>query len=225
MADPTLGYMVGAAAAAATLWLVTRRRDCLALAMLFLAGGALTKLEGLSLGLLLALLVTAAAFVRYGRAGWPALGLVAALLVVEPWRLWLRRHGLPTSSTDYHPSVLFHPVFLAHRLGRFGSALHWLLHSVFRTSQWLVILPLALVAIGAAALRARMLAGVAVAWLVLAFLGLAAIYWIGVLPLGFYLGTSADRVASTIVIVAAVLTPILLGAAMGVPREPSRGPG
>jgi hypothetical protein len=225
MADPALGYMVAAAAAASLLWLVTRQREYLALGMLFLAAGTLVKLEGLSLGLLLAVVVVVAAFVRYGRSGWPALGLVAALLVVEPWRLWLHRHGLPTSSTDYHASSVLHPGFLADRFGRFTTALQWLLHSVFRTSQWLVVVPLALFAIGVAALRSRALAGASLAWLALAFLGLAAIYWIGTLPIGYYLGTSADRVASTIVIVAGVLTPILLAAAMGVLREPARGPG
>ena len=215
MADPALAYLVATAAVACLLWLSTDRPEWLAVGTLFLAGAALTKLEGLSLGLLLVCAVVAAAAVRRGRRGLRGLVLLAGPACVEPWRLWLGSHNLPTSSDDYHATKLFHPLFLYHRLFRLDAALRWLLHSIFSTSAWPLVLPLALVALVVVTRRAPAVAAVVLSWLTLGFLGLATIYWIGFPGLQYYLSTSADRVASTLVIVAGATLPLLLGLSLG----------
>lgn len=215
MADPPLGYLVAAAAVAALIWLATQRDVWLVAAAIFFAGATLTKLEGLSLGLLLVTTIVVTALIVHGRRAARGLVLLGGPAAVEPWRLWLSHHHLPSSPTDYHASELLHPLFLDHRLFRLTAALHWLLHSVFRTSQWLVVIPLALAAIVVVARRAPGPAAATLAWLVLGYLGLASVYWIGIPALDYYLDTSADRVASTLVIVAGAVTPLLLGLGLG----------
>ena len=59
------------------------------------------------------------------------------------------------------------------------------------------------------------------AWLALACAGLATIYWIGRLELDWYLGTSASRVGTVVIIAAATLTPLLVGLALERPARDS----
>jgi hypothetical protein len=218
MADPDLGYLCSAAALVALLWLATGRRQWLAFGVLFTAAATYVKAEGL----IFSALIVLGAVAGRRRPGLAGLSLLLGPALVLPWRLWLRAHDLPTASTDYHLSELLHPAFLVHRLHRLTTALHWLLHSVFRTSQWQVLLPLALAAAAFASRRAPVAAAVTVAWLVLGFAGLGTIYWIGIPGLGYYLSTSADRVSSTLVILAATIAPALVGLAIG--RRPADSP-
>lgn len=219
MADQTLAYLIAAAAVACVIWLREPRGAWLGVALVLLTGATLTKLEGATLGLLLVAVVVGAAFVLHRRAGRPALLLLLGPAAIEPWRLWLGRHGLPVSATDYHASDLLRPDFLADRTWRFTYAFHWMFHSVFRTGQWLVILPLALIVLVVVSRRLPVIAAALGAWIVLAFLGLTAIYWIGVPDVHWYVHTSADRIVSTIVIVAGTLTPLLLGIALAARRS------
>jgi hypothetical protein len=222
MADPALAYLAAAAAVILALWLVRPDTGWLPLATIFLAGAALTKEEGASLGLLLASITIVTGLVLRGRGTVTPLVLLLGPAAVVPWRIWLAMHRLPTSSTDYTASSLLHPLFLAGRTHRLSLALAWLTHSIFRTSQWLLVLPLALVAIVAAARSAPVVAAAVVAWLGLGYFGLATIYWIGKPDIGWYLQTSADRVDSTLVVVAGSLTPLLLALGMS-PRAPVVG--
>jgi TRAP-type uncharacterized transport system fused permease subunit len=168
--------------------------------------------------LLLAVIVCAGAASRRDRRTLlPALSLFLGVAAIEPWRLWLGSHALPTSDTDYHVSDLLHPEFLAHRAGRLPSALSGVLDAVFATSQWFVILPLALLVVIVVSRRLPHLAAASAAWLVLAFAGLVAVYWIGrFVPFNEQdeIHTSVGRVSATIVIVAAVVAPLLLGLAL-----------
>ena len=214
MADQTLAYLIAPAALACVIWLREPRGAWLAVALVCLVGATLTKLEGATLGLLLVVVVVVAAFVLHRRAGSPARRLLLGPASIEPWRLWLGSHGLPVSATDYHASDLLRLHFLGDRTWRFTYAFHWMLHSVFRTGQWLVILPLALIALGLAARRLPVIAAAFAAWIVVAFLGLTTIYWIGIPDVHWYVQTSADRIVATIVIVAGTLTPLLLGFAL-----------
>ncbi len=215
LADPSLGYMVAAASVSCVLWLVTDATRWLAFAVLFLGAAVLTKAEGLSLGLLLIFVILAAGFASQRRRTAPGLLLLLGPLLVEPWRLWLARHHLPTSSTDYDAGELFHPVYLAHRLGRLTYALDYLFHSVLRTGQWLVVIPVGLAAVVLAARRAPTAAAAVLAWLGLGTLGLAAVYWIGRPDLVWYVHVSADRVAGTVVLVTGTLAPLLAALALG----------
>ncbi len=214
MADQTLAYLIAAAAVACVIWLREPRGAWLGVALVLLVAATLTKLEGATLGLLLVAVVLGAGFVLHGRAAWPALLLLLGPAAIEPWRLWLRSHHLPVSATDYHATDLLRPHFLADRVSRFTYASHWMLHSVFRTGEWLVILPLAVIAIVLSARQLPVIAAAIAVWIAGAFLGLAAIYWIGIPDVTWYVSTSADRVVSTIVIVAGTLTPLLLGLAL-----------
>jgi hypothetical protein len=214
MADQTLAYLIATAALACVIWLYEPRPAWLLLALATLVAAALTKLEGATLGLLLAVVVAAAAFVLRGRAGAPALLLLLGPAAIEPWRLWLGSHHLPVSATDYHASDLLKLHFLSARTWRFDYAAHWMLHSVFRTGQWLVILPLALVALLLASGRVPVISVAIAAWIAVGFLGLATIYWIGIPDVHWYVQTSADRVVATIVIVAGVVAPLVLGLAL-----------
>ncbi len=222
LADQTLACLIATAAVAGLIWLREPRGAWLGLTLVLLAGATLTKLEGATLGLLVVLVVAGAAFASRRRAAWPALLLLLGPAAIEPWRLWLGNHGLPVSATTYHATDLLRPHFLADRWWRFTYAFHWMFHSVFRTGQWLVILPLALISIVLVSRRLPVIAAAVTAWIVLGFLGLTAIYWIGTLEVHFYVQTSADRVVSTIVIVAGTLTPLLLGFALA-GRRRARG--
>src|SRR5262249_32196088 len=149
------------------------------------------------------------------RAAWPVLLLLLGPLAIVPWRLWLRFHDLHDSPGDYHASDLLRPAFLVDHWWRADDALHLLFHSVFRTGAWLVLLPLALIAIVLSARRVPVIAVVVGLLVVGAFLGLAAVYWVNTwADFGEYVANTLDRVASTVVIVAGTLTPLVLGLAL-----------
>ncbi len=123
MVDAPVAYLVGGAAAVGFTWLIERRHAWLALAWLFIAAASLTKFEGFFFGGLLAVALTGAAFVRYGRRGLPAAWLLLAPAGILLWRLWLSRHGLPTAnSSDYHLSDVLDPGYLSDRTFRLTPA-------------------------------------------------------------------------------------------------------
>ena len=178
--DQPVAYFVASAAVACVLWLREGRIAWLALSVMLSAAGTLIKLEGATYALLLALIVLAgAAVLRRRRVALRGLALLLGLAAIEPWRLWLRQHGLPTSSTDYHVSSFFHPLYMAHRTGRVPYSVDYVLHVMLKPGNWLVILPLALFAILSAARRSPVLAAASGAWVVLAFAGLILVYWGG----------------------------------------------
>jgi hypothetical protein len=213
--DQTLAYFVASAALACVLWLHERRTAWLALGVLFSAAGTMTKSEGLGYAMLLLVVVVGAALLlRLRRFALVGLALILGVVAIEPWRLWLSSNGLPTSSTDYRLSSVLHPGYLAHRADRIGYPVHEVLHVMFSPGRWLLVLPLAVLAIGVAARQVPVLATASAVWLVLAFCGLIFVYWAGTFApftLRDEVQTSAHRVASTIVIVAALMVPLLLG--------------
>lgn len=225
--DQTLAYFVATAALASVLWLREGQAAWLALAVILSASGALTKLEGETYaGLLALILVVGAAVRRKWRIALLSLALLLGLAAVIPWRLWLGAHGLPTSSTDYQLSSVFHPLYMAHRMGRVPYSFHHVLGAVFDVHDWLVILPLALCAIIVAFRRVPSLAAAFGTWLLVATFGLILVYWAGQFE-----GTTlrdevlftVHRVAATIVIVAGVMTPIVLFLALEQPSSSRTG--
>ncbi len=222
--DPTLAYLVAAAAVTCVIWLREPSGAWLGLAIVFLAAATLTKLEGVTDALLLTAVVAGGAFVTRGRAGWPALLLLLGPAAIVPWRLWLRFHSLPVTPSDYHASDLLRPAYLVDHWGQFTEAFQWTLHFVFRPSVWLVIAPLSLIAIALSARRVPAIAAVVAVWLVCACLGVAVVYWVSAeADFGEFIASSLDRVASTIVIVACVLAPLVVGFALA-DREAPRTP-
>jgi hypothetical protein len=139
---------------------------------------------------------------------------VLAPATIVPWHFWLQHHGLPASAEDYDSTDLLNPGLLADRIHRFTRALKWMQESPFHQPQTAVLVCAAVAVLVVVALRMPVLTATAAAWMVLGTLGLASVYWIGRLEIGFYLASSAGRVGTVIIVTAAVLMPFLLGLAL-----------
>ena len=150
----------------------------------------------------------------HGRAGRRGLVLLATPLAIVPWRLWLAHAGIPGSSPDYKLSYLAHPGFLAGHVNRFTESTHVMLHAPFAEYASTALVLIAIAAVAVALPRTPVIAGATAAWLALAGIGLASIYWIGTLPISWYIENSVSRVGATILVAAATLTPALLSLAL-----------
>jgi hypothetical protein len=215
MPDQQLAYLLALAAVCGILWLDRDQRVFIALGALFLAGGALTKDEGLLLGLLLAAVVLAAGFALRGRRAAPGLLLLLGPLAVVPWRIWLGQHHQPLSAKGvYSWSGLLHPGYLADRTGRLTYAVGHMVDLLGDPSRWSPVLPLTLAALIILAPFLRSLSVAVAAWIVVGFFGLASVYWISTPDIHWYVSTSADRVVGTLPVVAGAVLPLLLGIAV-----------
>lgn len=212
LGDEPVALLVALAATCIALWLGDRDRRLLGLAALFLTAAALTKNEGLMLALALAVALAAARPTRRGL-------LAAAALAAAPavawgaWRGWLAAHDV-SGSPDFVLGNLVDPGYLGGHADRLGLGLQGLLHQLFSTRRWLVAVPVALVLAALAAPRRPRLALFALTAGGLALLGFGAIYWVGTLEIHEYVDTSAERVASSLALLAAALSPLLLDAAV-----------
>jgi hypothetical protein len=217
--DQSVAYFVAVAAVVLVLWLDERRPMYLVLAGLALAAGALTKNEGLLLGVsLVSTVVLVAAFARIERP-WIAATPLVGLVALVPWKLWLTRHGLSHVPTDYAWSDLLDWHQLTQDRARVAYAVPRMAGVLFDTTLWTWVVPLAVVAVIVAALGARVSAVAIAAWVGAVFLGQACIYWIGRLDVAYYVATSAERVIGTLPVVLGSLTPLLL--ALGASRRGS----
>jgi hypothetical protein len=208
-ADPQLARLVALAAVCGALWVLERDERLLALTGILLVGAVLTKREGQLLGLLLAIALMVAGRIDGGRGWWRAFLLVPALIVAAfPWQIWLHVEHVKFAP-DYSLRSLLHPVFLAQRLGRLRIALEHLLRIALSFDHWLLVLPLALLLALLAVRASSSLAVLVLGLILLDFIGLAGVYWIGKLPVTLWVTTSASRVATSLVFVAGALTPLL----------------
>ncbi|HEU5264538.1 MAG TPA: hypothetical protein VFU34_07855 [Gaiellaceae bacterium] len=212
-ADFLLDYFFALAALLVALWLLDRQPWQLVAASLFLGGAMLTKREGL----LLAACVIAAAGVaswRDRRYAWPRLALAAAcgVAVGIPWRIWFSSREL----SGELPSAGFLGLF--DHLDRPWPALRYVLSIVFDYDLWLMVPPLAGVAIVLALLAgARVLPMFALVLYALLIAGFTWVLWSfieielpfvqdeGVNPIG--------RLTGSLVVVSGALVPLLLDAA------------
>jgi hypothetical protein len=213
--DQTLAYLLVTAALACAVWLHERRGAWLGLAVVLLSAATLIKIEGLIFGFLLAAAVIAAGLVAQRRAALPALVLLLGPATTIPWRLWLTHHQVATSTPDYNTPNALDIGFLSARFDRLTFALDFMLRGPFG-AEWLTGV-LVCVALAVALVVARRLTGIVAAmgaWLSLCFLSLVAIYWTSRVEIHFYVGTSASRVGTTLIIAGAVLAPLLLGLAL-----------
>ena len=216
-ADPQLARLVTLAAVCGGVWVLERDGRLLVLAGILLVGAVLTKREGLLLGLLLAVALTVAAHLE-GRGWWHPLVLVPVLICASlPWQIWLHVQQVKFSP-DYSLHSLLHPLFLAHRLARLGLALEHLPRVALSFDHWLLVLPLALLLALLAVRTSSSLAVLVLGLVLLDFIGLASVYWIGKLPVTWWMRTSASRVVASLVFMAGALTPLL--AAELLRREP-----
>ena len=213
--------LLGLGSACAALWLLERDGRYAALAGIFFAAGALAKNEGIPPALVMAMTMLVVALTRSPKRPLaPALVLLAPLAAFAPWLIWMRVHRLPASA-DYHLSILLHPALLGDRLGRLSHAAHVVPAHVFSRQQWLVAVPLMLVAALLAAPRSPALSVLALASVGTVVAGLLAIYWIAIPTVDWYVGVSADRVIASAVVMAVVFLPLLLGEASS--RDPPSG--
>jgi hypothetical protein len=220
--DQTVAYLVAAAAVVLFLWLHEGSGAWLVLGGILLAAASLTKVEGAFFAVLLAVVVAGAGLILRGRVALPALALLLAPALLVPWKLWLSRHGLPSSSPDYQLGDLLRPGVLGDRSDRLTFALEAQGRDASRTveSAFDGSLLLAVPVLGAlvlAATRVPALVAAMLAWAALAFAGLAAVYWIGAPEVGWYVSVTVDRVQPTIAIVVAALFPLVVGLALRLP--------
>jgi hypothetical protein len=144
-ADFTLDELFAVAALLIGLWLIDRKDWQLVAAGVLLAGVMLTKREGYAFAasaIVAALVVTT----RDRRAAWPkliAVGVLAAVTTI-PWRVLLAVRGLGGGGPEAGGTGLFS------NLDRAWPSLRLALSTLFDYHLWLVVTPLAVVAILAA---------------------------------------------------------------------------
>jgi hypothetical protein len=197
------------------LWLADRQDWQLVAAGILLAAVMLTKREGY---LFAASVIIAGLIVTWGqrRSAWPrllALGLLAAAATV-PWRVLLAVRHLSSGAPEDGGIGLFS------NLDRAWPSLRLALSSAFDYDTWLIVIPIALVAIVAAyAARARVLATYATLLYVFAIAGFTYSTW-AFPSLGISTKPALNpivRLTGEIALLTPALVPLLLAAAW--PRE------
>jgi hypothetical protein len=209
--DLLLDELAGAAALLTALWLLERRRWQLVAAGMLLAGAMLTKREGFLLAACI-LAAALAASARDARRSWPLLlGTgVAAFLVSLPWRIWFEAKGLPSDAPEAGG------LGLLDHLDRAWPSLHLTLRVLFAYGDWLLVAPVAVLAVAAALLAGRAaLAVYAGTLLVLCVLGFSWITWsFPSLPITDEAALNPIvRSVGAIAVLCTGLVPLLLGAA------------
>jgi len=188
------------------LWIGARERlpASFGLAGLLLAAAMATKAEGtlFTAAVTLSLLGVA----RRGRLQILAAPLAAFAVTAVPWHLWL-------AANHVHGLYSFHPGYLTDHADRFGRALAHLGGDLFNPILWLLLPVLVLVAIwvGVGGER-RAEALFVLGTVVLSILALDVTYWGSSYPFEWYLRTSASRIVTTPLLVAATFAPLLLSA-------------
>ena len=199
-ADVLVDVFIVIAALALALWLRDRAGWRVAASAILLAGAVNTKREGIlfTAGVLLA------AFVASRPRRWPALAVaaVAVGLTMVPWRIWTARHDLPAGA----PSSSFGS-------DRLWAALDVSFDVLYSTALWSVLPLVATIALGAAAVWGdrRLTAYVGVLALVLFAGGVWSTAGIEEFSLSAdESGNPIVRLTGSIVLLAAVATPLLL---------------
>ncbi len=213
-ADLTLDWLFGGAVLLTALWVVERRPALLVGAALLLAAGTVTKREGL---LLAACLVAAAGLATWRRRGeaWPPLLLAAGAVALAglPWRAWFTLRDIPGDGPEAGGSGLLD------ELDRAWPSLRLAVETAFEPRLWLLVLPLAIVAIVLSAVaRSRALAVFSGGLLALLTLGSAWVMWsFPSLPLTQDPATSPIvRLTGAAIVASGVLLPLLLERGWGI---------
>ena len=207
-ADVPLAFLIALGVVALACWLIDDEPALLALAVIFLGAGTLTKNEGMMFALVAVVPLLGYLALRDRRRMLHLLGALGAVVVIAlPWRIFTAVHHLSTGGIQL--SGVFRPSLLAAHAGRVGPSAHALVDQVGLT-RWGLLVPLIVIGLLAALMSGRvLLAWFAATWLLLSFAGLVTVYWVSSLQLDWYLGTSAYRTVATLVIGGAALTPLL----------------
>jgi hypothetical protein len=214
--DETLGMLVALAAVCAALWLLERRLTYVVVMTIFATAAALLKNEGLVYGLSAVLVVAAVAWRQERRRLLAVAVLAIPILSLLPWKLWLVAHGLSASSAYYS----FHDLAPSHLVAaraRLGTSIVEVAGYLISPSRWLFVVPIALIAV-VFARRQPLLTALVGVFAACSLSGLLVIYWIGSIPLHFWLVTSAERTVMAIVITGGVLIPLLVAESLELGR-------
>jgi hypothetical protein len=206
LADIPLAFFVALGVVALARTLLENEVSLLPVAAVMLGAATLTKPEGLLFAV--AALVP---FVAIARTRSALLTAGAVALILLPWRIFVAAHHL--KNPEYSFGDALSPSYLSDHSDRVRPALAGVWHQVW-SSGWAWLVPLVLVAFGAALLARRWrLAGFAAAWALLSFGGIVLVFWISVIPIELTLKWAAYRTVASLVIGAAALAPLLAGEA------------
>jgi hypothetical protein len=204
-ADLPLALVFGVGVSAAGRWVITNERWALALATFCFGGALLTKNEG---SLFVVAVFLGLFLVAHSR--WRLLGVAAAvdILLVLPWRIYVHSHHL--HDINYSLGDSFDYGHLHGRLGVGPIAFRTLATQMLDPQQWGLLVPIFVVLLLVALLTgARALPLFALAWTLVAWIGLSWIYVISRFEYSSYLDSTKERVVASIVVGSAALTPLL----------------
>jgi hypothetical protein len=200
LADVPVALFVAGGVLALGLWVDTRDRFNLAVAVILLAGAASIKNEGLlaaGVALLIAAVVSLSERPRRALKDL-GVGAIGFVLAVAPWQLWAAAHSVPK---DVNAGDGLNPIYLAKHIDRAWPAIKGLEAQITDQSRWSYFLPLAVVVAGVAIFTRR--ATRAAAFYLLAgaafFLSLVWAYWASPYPLDWYISLSAFRIVDGLV--------------------------
>jgi len=207
--DETLGMLIALGAVCAAMWLLEREPAYAALMTICATAAALIKNEGLIYGLPLTLFVAVVAWRSERKRVLAAAVFATPSLSLLPWKLWLVAHDLPASSQYYGFGDLG-PAHLIAARARLGTSIVQVAGYMLSPSRWLLVVPIAIVVAAVIARRQPLLAMLVAAFVCVSSAGLVLIYWIGNIPLHYWLVTSGERTVMAIVITCGLLIPLLV---------------
>jgi hypothetical protein len=219
-ADVPLAVYLALLVLGAGVWLW--RADTLGLGVVVVAGAAalLIKSEGAPQVAILAVLLAVFGWPFARRRVWTFAGaVVAAVVAASPWLIWRQAHDVQSMS-DVGLGNALSPSYLFDRTDRVGPAANKLAYHLTNPREWLIIVPLAVVASLVVAWRARRVTWLAPAAVVL--VGYAFWIWVNwadTLEVDYRLGTSSYRVIDAVVLIAGLSIPVLVERLMSV-RSP-----
>jgi hypothetical protein len=208
-ADVPLALYLALFALGAAVWLW--RGDAIGLGVVLVSGAAalLIKSEGAPQLALLAVILGAFGWTARARVGRLALAVGGAFVAAAPWLVWRQAHGVKSLS-DVALGDALDPGYLLDRTARLGPAANKLAFHLTNPREWLIIVPLALVASLYVAGRTRRATWLAPAAIVVVVYGFWVwVNWADTLPLDYRLATSAYRVIDAMVLIAGISIPVL----------------
>jgi hypothetical protein len=198
--DEAIMLLFALAGVCGGLWLLDRDPRLVSLAALFSAAAALTKNEGLMLGLVLVALLAAVTRLK----PWRELAVLAAvpLAALIPWRLWMHAHGVPAAPA-LPVGNLVDFGYLGGRTDRLGTAVRELPPSLVSFNRWLLTVPLLVLLAAVLAGRRPPLAGYVLGTVVLGSSGSRSSTGRPRSRSTGTVATTAERVVSSLVVFAA----------------------
>lgn len=208
-ADIPLAAFFAVAGVGGWLYLTEGSRSGLWALGICVAACVATKVEGLLFAVALVAALAAVVVARRARLAVLVVGAGAVAAAAVPWKLWASAHDIPSQTPV---GRLADVSLLVERADTLPTILVRIGREVLDPTSWLLLSAAAVAALVLALSRrcARREATYVGAALVLSLAGLVVAYWTTSFDLGYHLDTSARRVVTGPVLLAAVLAPLLL---------------